>query len=107
MIVTSVPFAFAAESDGVKTTLDVSQGKIVISDSGVTQNNEADPDGYVIIGNSHGVDTALRILNLSDSTMTLDLVFENLTIYSSSYATAFRVDGESPVVLNILIKGTN
>ncbi len=110
MIAATVPFAFAAESDGVKTTLDISVGKIVISDSGVTLNSEAveaDPDGYIITGSSDNEDTALKIVNNSGSIITLDLVFENLDIYSKDYSTAFRVDGQSPVVLNILIKGTN
>lgn len=111
MIVTSVPFAFATESDGVKTTLDISKGKIVISDSGVTvdsQSVEVDPDGYIITGRSEGLDTALLISNSSGSEKDFDIVFKNVTIISGDWSSAFVVDGgSSPIVLNILFEGEN
>lgn len=109
MIVTTIPIAFAADSDGVKTELDISKGKIVIADSYVTlneENVEVDPDGYIITGESQYQDTALKIINNSGEEKTLNVVFKDLYISSMSWATAFCIDGNSPLTLNILLEGS-
>ena len=110
MIVATMPMAFAAESDGVKTTLDVSKGEIIITDTYVTQNGEnieLDPDGYIITGESYGVDTVLQIKNNSGNELTLDIVFKNVYIRAKAYSTALRVDGSSTIVLNVAFEGEN
>ncbi|MBQ7295227.1 MAG: hypothetical protein IJW86_03415 [Clostridia bacterium] len=110
MIATSIPFAFAAESDSTKTTLDVSKGNIVIADTYVTQNGEhveLDPDGYIITGKSENVDTVLEFINESSNTVTFNVVFDNLYIQAAAYCTALRIKGEGPIILNIELVGTN
>ncbi len=109
MIVTSVPFAFAAESDGVKTTLDVSDGKIVIADSYVTLGSktvEVDPDGYILTGTARG-DTLLEFINNSEEPKTFDLVFDNLSITANIWCSVIAIDDNSPVTLNIVCEGSN
>ncbi len=102
-------FAFAAESDGVKTTLDVSKGKIVIADSYVTLGNErvvVDPDGYILTGTAKG-DTPLKLINDSGSSITFDLVFDNLSLAADSWCSVIVIEDNSPVTLNIVCEGSN
>ncbi len=110
MIVTTVPMAFAAESDGVKTILDVSKGRIVIADTYVTENGEdiaLDPDGYIITGESNYEDTVLEFLNESYDSVTYNVVFDNLYILADYYCTALRFKGKGPMVVNAELIGTN
>lgn len=110
MVATTVTFAFAAESDGVKTTLDVSKGKIIIADTYVTQkgeNIELDPDGYIITGKSEDVDTIVDFLNESTDSVSYDIVFDNLEIIAEPWCTALRFKGNGPMIVNVELIGAN
>ena len=110
IIAATIPMSFAVESDGVKTTLDVSEGKVIISDTYVTENGQniaLDPDGYIITGKSSCEDTVLEFLNESTDSVTYNVVFDNLKIVADDYCTALRCKGAGPMILNIEVKGVN
>ena len=110
MIVTTMPFAFAADSDGVKTVLDVSNGFINISDSGVTQDyrDKTDPDGYIITGVwPGGYGDPINIINNSGEEKIFDLVFRDLHINTENDICPVRIIDNSPITLNIHTEGEN
>lgn len=110
MAFSMVQTTLAAGSDGVMTTLDISQGKIVIYPDSVTLNGNnvaVDPDGYIITGTSDNKDTALKFYNLSDEAVTFNVVFKDLNITAADWCTALTITHQSPVNLNIRCEGSN
>ena len=71
-----------------------------------------DARAYTITG-SLIADTPLDIINNSGSTVTFDITLDNAKIIADVWCTAVRIDGNSPIVLNIknignsVIKGYN
>lgn len=110
MALSMVQTTFAAESDGVMTTLDISKGNIVIEPDSVTlngENIEVDPDGYIITGTSTYQDTALKFYNLSGDEATFNVVFKDLKITADTWCTALTITNRYPVNLNIKCEGSN
>ena len=109
MIATMTSFAFAAESDGERTVLSIADGKVLLTADSVSVGDsavETDPDGYVITGQKSG-DTLIEFHNYSDETVTFDVIFRNIRNNASSWCTALRIKGNSPIVLNIFVEGDN
>ncbi len=110
MILSSVPFAFAAEGDGEQTVINVGNGSVIFTADGVILDGQTipeDPDGYVLTGSSTGVDTVIKFENYSGAEHTFNVTFRDLYVSPSSYSTALTIRSNYVTRLNIKIEGTN
>lgn len=111
MVATLIPFVFAAENDGDRTVIDVANGKVVLSDKGVTQNGEAiteDPDGYILTGTKDSVDGIIVFENKSDKKHTFDVTLKDLNLTAKNWSSVINISNDgSPMVINVDVEGSN
>ena len=93
-----------AESDGVQTTLDVSQGSITITDTSVsgkdgsgTEVTTVDPDGYVITGTT----TENTITVSGTQNIVLDRV--NIDVSEKNYTCAFKIEDNNTGTVTVTL----
>jgi len=101
--------AFAAASDDIKTTMDISRGKITIGNGTVdgwdnygNQVFEPDPDGYIIIGSTSPNNTS-KCVAITGGTQNITL--SNTSISSSFGSCPFSITGNASV--NLTLNGSN
>ncbi len=94
--------------DESTVTLDLANGKIVISPTGYTQNGISyDFVGtYTITGSLTG-DTPLSFTNTTDSEVTYNVIFDNVHILGDTYCSAvtFAKETKSDIILNLTNNG--
>ena len=111
---TIAPASAYAEGSTESITLDLSNGIVRISPTGYKQastqynlsKQEETPytGAYVITGYKYS-DSPLDIDNTSGSPATFNITLDNATIVAANTCTALRINGTSPITLDITIKG--
>ena len=99
------------EKQSASVTLSLSDGAIDISPTGYTQSGTTYEftGTYTITGSFTG-DTGLDFSNNTESPVTYNIIFDNVSITSSTYCTAIRIQDSaitSKITLNITNKGTS
>lgn len=99
------------EKQSTSVTLSLSDGAIDISPTGYTQSGTTYEftGTYTITGSFTG-DTGLDFSNNTESPVTYNIIFDNVSITSSTYCTAIRIQDSaitSKITLNITNKGTS
>lgn len=105
LLVTATLITSAKDTNTV--TLDLQNGDIVITPTNYKQGNEDEVDfiGKYEITGERSSDTPLQIKNETGDEATFDITLDNAKIIGSNDCTAFRIDGNSPVHLNLAIVG--
>ena len=99
------------EKQSTSVTLSLSDGAIDISPTGYTQSGTTYEftGTYTITGSFTG-DTGLDFSNNTESPVTYNIIFDNVSITSSTFCTAIRIEDSaftSKITLNITNKGTS
>ncbi|MBQ8802415.1 MAG: hypothetical protein IJZ53_02110 [Tyzzerella sp.] len=104
-LVSATLIVSAEDTSSVKLNLE--NGDIDITPTGYTQGGgqEVAFTGDYVITGSLTYDTPLQIVNNSGEEATFDITLNNAKIVGDMDCTAFRIDGNSPVVLNLTIEG--
>ena len=98
-----VAFSSAAMATGQQTSLDISQGDIIITSNGYSvgdTNGEHNPDGYLII--QSGTGSAANSIIVTGGSH--DITIDNITILASEQS-AIKVNASA--IVNLSIQGTN
>jgi len=105
LLVTATFITSAEDTNTV--TLDLQNGNIVITPTNYKQGvkQEVEFTGKYKITGERTSDTPLKIINHTGEDATFDITLDNAKIIGGIDCTAFRIDGTSPVHLNLAIVG--
>ena len=102
-----LPIAYALAADGIKTTLDISYGNIVIGNDTVVGYSETgklvetvDSDGYIITGS-----TTTNTITVADGTHNFIFSGVSIDVNITTSACAFSI--QTGAVVNLSLSGTN